>query len=166
MELPKNVTQIGEVDARCKIYVEDYVVSYLKQLATPARDKELAVALYGVRKEEGDFVYLFVYGACKLNILQRGTRHLSQAQMQEIEKYRKKYFKEYSFLACRSLRGEMTDGFWVYENSVGRYVMGYYRFYEKNDSSLRCTCSCSCIGYPFDDKGQKIRQGRLRLRLC
>lgn len=27
MELPKNITQIGESDKSCKIYAEDYVVS-------------------------------------------------------------------------------------------------------------------------------------------
>ena len=32
MELPKNITQIGESDRHCKIYVEDYVVSYIKQM--------------------------------------------------------------------------------------------------------------------------------------
>ncbi len=29
MELPKNITQIGEADDKCKFYVEVSVVSYL-----------------------------------------------------------------------------------------------------------------------------------------
>ena len=85
MELPKNITQIGEANQRCKIYVEDYVISYMKQLNHLARDKDMAVALYGIQKEENDVSYFFLYGACKLNFLQRETRHLSQAQYQEIE---------------------------------------------------------------------------------
>ena len=89
MELPKNVTQIGETNPHCKIYVEDYVISYIKQLNRHAGDKMLAVALYGVRKEEGGIAYLFLYGACKLNFLQRECRHLSQAVQQEVEKQRK-----------------------------------------------------------------------------
>ena len=32
MELPKNITQVGETDRNCKIYVEDYVVSYMRQM--------------------------------------------------------------------------------------------------------------------------------------
>ena len=136
MDLPRNVTQIGESDRHCKIYVEDYVISYMKQLNALAADKEMAVALYGIRKEENELTYLFLYGACKLNFLQRESRHLSQAQLQEIERDRRKYFKEYSFLAYRMLNGEMIEGFHVYEQGICRYIAGYSRFYEKNDSML------------------------------
>ena len=31
MDLPKNVTQIGETNHSCKIYVEDYVISYISK---------------------------------------------------------------------------------------------------------------------------------------
>lgn len=136
MDLPKNVTQIGETNRSCKIYVEDYVISYIKQLNGHALDKELAVALYGVRKEEAGITYLFLYGAGKLNFLQRETRHLSQAVLQEAEKTRKKYFGEYEFLGYRLLNGEMVEGFHVYEQGVCRYIEGYAQFYEKNDSML------------------------------
>lgn len=137
MELPKNVTQIGETNHSCKIYVEDYVISYIRQLNGHAMDKELAAALYGVRKEEAGITYLFFYGAGKLNFLQREARHLSQAVLQEAEKQRKKYFEEYAFLGYCLLNGEMVEGFYVYEQGVCRYIEGYAQFYEKNDSMLR-----------------------------
>ncbi len=136
MELPKNITQIGESDQHCKIFVEDYVVSYMKQLNNLAADKDMAVALYGIRKEEDEVSYLFLYGACKIDFLQRDTRHLSQAQQQEIERFRKKYFKEYTFLAYRLLNGEMIEGFHVCEQGICRYISGFSQFYEKNDSML------------------------------
>lgn len=137
MELPKNITQIGEVNQGCRIYVEDYVISYIKQLNGHALDKSLAVGMYGVRKEEAGVTYLFFYGACKLNFLQRETRHLSQAVLQEVEKARKKYFAEYEFLGYRMLNGEMVEGFQVYEQGVCRYIAGYAQFYEKNDCMLQ-----------------------------
>ena len=137
MDLPKNVTQIGETNHSCKIYVEDYVISYIKQMNGHALDKGLAVALYGVRREEAGITYLFFYGAAKLNFLQRETRHLSQAVLQEAEKTRKRYFGEYTFLGYRLLDGEMVEGFHVYEQGVCRYIEGYAQFYEKNDSMLR-----------------------------
>lgn len=136
MELPKNITQIGESDCHCKIYVEDYVISYMKQLNQVAEDKEMAVALYGVRREENGVSYLFLYGAGKLNFLQKETRHLSQAQQQEIEKLREKYFRDYTFLGYRLLNGEMIEGFHVCEQGICRYISGYAQFYEKNDSML------------------------------
>ena len=47
MELPKNITQIGEADKHCRSYVEDYVVSYIKQMNGMAQNKDIAIALYG-----------------------------------------------------------------------------------------------------------------------
>lgn len=136
MELPKNITQIGEANRSCKIYVEDYVVSYIKQLNQLACNKEMAVALYGTRKTENNVTYLFLYGACKLDFLQRETRHLSQAQYQEIERLRRKYFDEYEFQGYRLLNGEMVEGFHICEQGICRYVSGFAQFYEKNDSML------------------------------
>lgn len=136
MELPKNITQIGETNQYCKIYVEDYVFSYIKQLNQFAQDKNIGVALYGSRKEEAGVSYLFLFGACKLNFLQRESRHLSQAVLQEAEKQRRKHFPAYDFLGYRMLNGEMIEGFHVYEQGTCRYIEGYARFYEKNDSML------------------------------
>lgn len=136
MELPKNITQIGESDKFCKIYAEDYVVSYLKQLNRVAGDKNLAVALYGTRREEAGISYLFLYGAAKLNFLQRESRHLSQAVQQEIERQRQRYFREYNFLGYKILNGEMIEGFQICEQGVCRYISGYAQFYEKNDCML------------------------------
>ncbi len=136
MELPKNITQIGESDKGCKIYIEDYVISYIKQLNRLAYNKDMAVALYGRRREEGDITYIFIYGACKLDFLQRETRHLSQAQHQEIEKKRRKHFAEYDFQGYRLLNGEMVEGYHICEQDICRYVSGYAQFYEKNDVML------------------------------
>lgn len=136
MDLPKNITQIGEADAKCKIYVEDYVVSFLKQLNPLARDKTMAAALYGRRATEEDKTYLFVYGAGKLDFIQRETRHLSQAQKQEIEKIRSQYFRDYEFLGYRILDGEMVEGFHVCEQDICRYISGYAQFFEKNEAML------------------------------
>lgn len=136
MELPKNITQIGEADAKCKIYVEDYVVSFLKQLNPLARDKTMAAALYGRRETEEDRTYLFVYGAGKLDFIQKEIRHLSQAQKQEIERVRRQYFSDYEFLGYRILDGEMVGGFHICEQDICRYVAGYAQFYEKNEAML------------------------------
>lgn len=136
MELPKNVTQIGEVNKDCKIYVEDYVVSYLKQLNQTAHDREIAVALYGTHKTENGVTYHFMYGAAKLNSLQREVRHLSQAQRQEIERFRRKFFPQQDFLGYRILDGEMVEGLHICEQDICRYIGGYARFYEKNDAML------------------------------
>ena len=136
MELPKNVTQMGENTGQCKIYVEDYVFSYIKQINQTAADKPKAVALYGVKKQEEEYTYLFLYGACVINSLEKENRHLSQAVIQEIEKQRKLHFFSYDFLAYCILQGDWPEGFFVYEQGICRLVNGYARFYEKNDAML------------------------------
>lgn len=136
MELPKNITQIGEADKHCRIYVEDYVVSYIKQMNGMAQNKDIAIALYGRKTVEDGVTYLFAYGSAKLDFLQKAVRHLSQAQEQEIEKLRKKYFSEMTFLGYQILKGEMVEGFQICEQEICRYVAGYAQFYEKNDSML------------------------------
>ena len=94
MELPKNITQVGETERGYKIYIEDYVISYIKQMNRFARDKEISISLYGKCAIEETTTYYFIYGACKLDFLQKEVRHLSGAQNQEIEKLRIKYFPE------------------------------------------------------------------------
>lgn len=136
MELPKNITQIGEINHSCKIYIEDYVFSYINQYNEQAADKEIAIALYGERKTEGDVVYFFLYGASRIHFMPRETRHLSQAVLQDAEKQRKKFFPAYSFWGYLMLTGEMIEGIHIYEQGVGRYVPGFARFYEQNDTML------------------------------
>lgn len=136
MELPKNITQIGEADRHCKIYVEDYVISYIRQMNHQAADKKEALALYGRRQEEGEIAYLFIYGACRMTTLSGQVRHLSQAQLQEAEKQKRLYFPEEAFLGYSLLNGEMVEGFYILEQGICRYVAGYACFYEKNDGML------------------------------
>ena len=136
MELPRNIMQVGESNPHCKIYVEDYAISYIKQLNNNAGDKQLAVGLYGKKVEENGITYIFLYEACRLQFLQRECRHLSQAVLLEVEKQRKKYFGEHVFLAYCILQGEMVEGFFVCEQGVCRYVEGYAKFFEKNESML------------------------------
>lgn len=136
MVLPKNITQIGEWSSNDRVYAEDYVISFMKQLRMAAGDKEIAIALYGKRKEEEEKNYYFIYGACKLDYLQKETRHLSQAQKQEIEKMRVRFFPENVFIGYGILSEEPVEGFYISNQEICRYVSGYARFYEKNDAML------------------------------
>ena len=46
-QLPKNVRQIGNVSDNPKIYVEDYVDTYLNQLREKAKEQPVGVILVG-----------------------------------------------------------------------------------------------------------------------
>lgn len=68
-KLPRNIRQIGEKDDVARLYMEDYVSTYLKGL-TPAGENDLRVGLLLGNLEERDGVpYLFVDGAMELEEL-------------------------------------------------------------------------------------------------
>ena len=136
MELPKNITQIGETDKNSKIYMEDYVVSYIKQQSKKAADKQMGVALFGKCNREESTSYYFIYGACMVNYITKDVRHLSSAQLQEVERIRRTHFDEYLFIGYCILDGDAVEGVYLYENEICRYIKGYACFYEKNDSML------------------------------
>lgn len=70
-KLPKNIRQIGERDQVVKLYVEDYVNTYLKRLY-PIGGQALRVGLLvgEIRKQDGQ-PYLFVDGALEMEGVSR-----------------------------------------------------------------------------------------------
>ena len=65
-KLPKNIRQIGERDQTVRLYVEDYVNTYLKRLY-PAGGQDLRVGLLlGSTEEHEGIPYIFVDGAMEM----------------------------------------------------------------------------------------------------
>lgn len=64
VKLPKNLRQIGEGTNDTKIYIEDFVITYIRKFAD--RDKDSAGILLGEVKESGRETYIFVPGAIEL----------------------------------------------------------------------------------------------------
>ncbi len=69
-KLPKNVRQIGNVSDNPKIYVEDYVDTFLIQLNEKAKEQAIGAFFVGEihRKDDGD--YIFVNGAIQMHTLE------------------------------------------------------------------------------------------------
>ena len=63
LKLPKNIRQVGRPGDKIKIYVEDYVITYVNQLAKMAGDKERLAVLLGQKCEDEKQEVLFVHGA-------------------------------------------------------------------------------------------------------
>lgn len=70
-KLPKNIRQVGERDQVVKLYIEDYVNTYLKRLY-PAGGQDLRVGLLlgEIRTEEG-IPFLFIDGALEMEQVTR-----------------------------------------------------------------------------------------------
>ena len=69
-ELPKNVKQIGEPEEKRKIYIEDYVITYLKRRAGEETLNSKLASLLGSTERAGGISYLFIKGAVGLKDLE------------------------------------------------------------------------------------------------
>ncbi|MCI5493047.1 MAG: LysM peptidoglycan-binding domain-containing protein [Lachnospiraceae bacterium] len=65
---PKNFRQIGTPQGKQKIYIEDYVYTYLHPVMERPEEMRLCVLVGHVEKEE-DYHYIFVHGAVELQNL-------------------------------------------------------------------------------------------------
>lgn len=136
MELPKNIVQIGKPDKLHKIFVEDYVVSYIKKVGRSGGGEAVGLALYGRAYEENDCSYYFLYCAAKVEGIEHRGPYLSQVEKEEAVELGKRHFPEQDFLAWCSVREELADSIYILKQGKGIEVCGYACFYEKNESML------------------------------
>lgn len=61
--LPKNIRQIGDSSGVEKIYIEDYVMTHMKQLAAYGDEKPKVLILYGQREIIDGQLFWFISGA-------------------------------------------------------------------------------------------------------
>lgn len=115
MQIPKNVVQAGDVDSCHKIYIEDYVHTYLSQCRDTGRTADFC--LYGKTEKEGDVRYYFIYGAAK------------EGPGWEITARR--------YFAKQSRIGEVTyddkEAWLFFEDGYAAPLEGYFIFYEQNE---------------------------------
>ena len=90
-QLPKNVRQIGNVCDEPKIYVEDYVDTFLGQLQEKAMEKPVAAALVGEITKCEDKVVVYISGAIQAEDVEvEGTNlKISEEIWEKIEKEQK-----------------------------------------------------------------------------
>ncbi|HEX3076797.1 MAG TPA: LysM peptidoglycan-binding domain-containing protein [Lachnospiraceae bacterium] len=92
-KMPKNIRQVGQVDSVKKIYAEDYVMTYIKQLAKkPYTSEKMAVLLGQYIKAEGGR-HIFINGAVEIIENSNGDGTVfSNEVWTEIYECIKKYF--------------------------------------------------------------------------
>lgn len=64
--IPRNVKQIGEPAPERKIYVEDYVITYINRIFEGSREQEKVLLLFGGEAVSGGYNYIYVRGACEV----------------------------------------------------------------------------------------------------
>lgn len=90
--LPENIRQMGEPPEKNRMYIEDYVVTYIHQVFRKKQDKALVI-LVGKRGEEKACDVGFIYGAIEveLDILQE-SHNFNEEKWQEIYELGSKHF--------------------------------------------------------------------------
>lgn len=105
-KLPKNIRQIGERDQIVKLYVEDYVNTYLKRLY-PAGGQELRVGLLLGSLELNDGTpYIFIDGALEMENVTEAGRKITFSELD----WKKAYQNMEQLFPKRSVQGWFLCG--------------------------------------------------------
>ena len=115
MQIPKNVVQAGDVDPCHKIYIEDYVYTYLSQ--NRSGDKSADFCLYGKTETEGEVRYYFIYGAAK--------------EGPGWEMTARRYFSRQIRIGEASV--DEQEAWLFFEDGYATPLEGYFIFYEQNE---------------------------------
>lgn len=158
--LPKNIRQIGEGGQDRKIYIEDYAVTYMHQLANDRKEgtQRAAAILLGEVQRAGKNRYIFINGALAVDELDFGEEMWDKVQQQMMEYFDGREIvgwylgeEESTLIATEEMQrihesqfpGEdqvlILRDFTENESAIfavesGRLVAqgGYYIYYEKN----------------------------------
>lgn len=110
-EIPKNVRQIGEVRGKTKIYIEDYITTFMKQIST-RDDKPKALILYGDRQNDGSATIFFVNGAILAECNEEMQEELTvfkEDVWKDVNEKAGHFFKDSSVLGWIYLRYDLSD---------------------------------------------------------
>ena len=104
--LPKNIRQIGEPDHRLRLYMEDFVSTYLQKTAGYQPEINRVCMLYGVEKEKNGHPVLFVQSAARVELLDaRKDQGMQEPDWKAAEGIRRKYFPGQKVLGWAVMSG-------------------------------------------------------------
>lgn len=126
MQLPAMVRLVGKISGEDRVYVEDYVYTYLHELKSDDEKLPIRVALYGHIFQNESRKFFMVYGAASvIDELANGR---------DEEQVRKEFFEEYELIGYVNIYGNKQE--WPGKKN------GYYIFYETNEPMQNYLLSC------------------------
>ncbi len=108
--LPKNIRQVGDANGRERIYLEDYVGTFLKKYFSAPEGR--AAILFGEFKWADGISYFFIRSAAAIHTMEPAPDHLvfDDAVWTEVHDVMEKYFKHQQILGwALSLPGYGED---------------------------------------------------------
>lgn len=140
MQLPEIVKQVGRTNGRERVYVEDYVYTYLQGLKKEAGLLPLRAALFGHAYRKNACSFFMIYGAACV------THGFEQGKSEE--QVRREYFEDFELVGYVNI---YTKG-----RELPGKSEGYYIFYEKNEPMQNYLLSC----YEKQNKEQQEEKKR------
>ena len=155
-KLPKNVRQIGDGSADKKVYVEDYVMTFLEKISAEGKSGK-AILLGKVRNLEGQ-TYIFADSALQVEsfspdstareeLKKQAEKYFSDKQVigwyqaagespfvmngKMVEIFEREFGQENQVLIVRDMEEE-ENLFFLLEEGHTIQLPGYYIYYEKN----------------------------------
>ena len=163
VRIPKNIRQIGNNQSNKKVYIEDYVMNYLKKKPENEENIRYGVLLGEVQRGKGN-IYIFIKGMVEVRDIIENSIIFNDDVWSGIYNDMKEYFDKLNIVGwfvsvpyrvgddmngirknhldnfagndkvCfLSDRTEKEDGFYVYEQGALKKQQGYYIYYEKNE---------------------------------
>lgn len=168
--LPKNLRQIGELDKDCKVYIEDYVIIYLKQMSNKQDNISRLAVLYGETYCIHDVHYYYIFGAaCSLKQCYEEGDIFFEAQDEEyFGCIKEKYFSKSQIIGWALLDNSFTslsvENIWKNrENSMFQNKDSiFYSIHSENQTETLCQYSNSFPHvisgyYIFYDKNEEMQ---------
>ena len=150
--VPKNVKQIGEPSRERKIYVEDYVITYINRIFMGNRETEKVLLLFGGEAVEKGCNYIYIRGACQVKpegSEQRG-KYFSGEDFQNAMEEGRKFFKNLPLIGWAlirkgqpmSLEERMRNTWEAYMSRIPIFLLGDVEekeeiFYWKYDGRIK-----------------------------
>ena len=104
--VPKNVKQIGEPSRERKIYVEDYVITYINRIFMGNRETEKVLLLFGGEAVEKGCNYIYIRGACQVKPegSEKRGKYFSGEDFQNAMEEGRKFFKNMPLIGWALIR--------------------------------------------------------------
>lgn len=157
-KIPKNIRQIGGIEDWIKVYVEDYVVTYIHRLKAQGSAEEKYGILLGKKERSERSVYLFLSGAMEVSEDELSGEN-GQARIEETISQRFPGTEVWGWFLCDSEGQETSEEkaelifrryfqkeyqvlFWQKDQEADFYVCpirglerlrGYHIYYERNE---------------------------------
>lgn len=146
IQYPKNIQQIGESPFDKRVYLEDYVATFLEQMKKRDKGAGRTVLLYGRREQEEEQTCYFVYGAVIRDDAEEPEKQkdvfpayqvIGEAYICREGEEIQRRLQDYGAVSSERilfLVGDAGDNQAAFLTGQGVCLLsGYYIFYEKNE---------------------------------